>query len=129
MAKCKGICKKQESDAQLVKVTSVKKLNDLCPDLSNEDAQDYIENDVLNDQKGVIDLSDCHGDCHCEWDPPPPWPNKWTKTPFDWQLTLENDLSCKYEVEGTVETKVRVIEGKCTPRVVKGGSTHKWRHN
>jgi hypothetical protein len=130
MAKCRGTCKKQETQAQNVKVTGVKRKDVSCPELKNEDAQTAIQADVIADQAGTEELEKCKSDdCRCEWNRPPEWPN-WTTVPFDWTYTTEKTekkktVKCVYDISGTVEVRTRIVDGTCWPKRIKGKTTKK----
>lgn len=131
MALCAGVCRWQESDAQHVKVNEVTRHDDDCPALTNDAAKDAIAADVIRDQKGTVSIGDgkCKEPCECKRNDPPPWPPNWTSIPFEWEYETEITLGtpprtrkkkCKYTVKGTVDIKLRIIEGVCWPKLVKG---------
>jgi hypothetical protein len=136
MAKCKGICAEQETDVQNVKVTKVTTVpGGAVPgdDITTDAAYDYVHISVFEDQKGFIDVGDgnCKGDCRCVYDAWPDWPKNWTTHKFEWDLYLENDTTCRYKVEGTVETKVRRRSGTCEQKAevpIKGQRRTKRQH-
>lgn len=129
---CPGTCKKKRGLAQNVKVTKVSPPTQNCPKLTEADAKAAIEADVIDEYSfPEYELVGCTKEnCTCgasNWPKP-----DWQTDTFDWELDKEIPKNgdkpahtCTYQISGTVETCVQMIEGPCRVRQLKKGKTPK----
>ncbi len=129
---CPGTCKKKRGLAQNVKVTDVSKPTDKCPALTLADVQAAIAADVQDDYSfPEYEVVGCaHENCTCgakDW-PAPVWITENFEWEYDKEIPKDGDKparTCTYQIKGTVETCVQLIEGPCKASSRKKGKTPK----
>jgi hypothetical protein len=125
-------CKKKRGLAQKVTVATVSPPTANCPAVTVADALAAIQADVLDEYSfPEYEVVGCvKENCICgakDWPVP-----VWQTDTFDWELDKEIPKTpdkpartCTYQITGTVETCVQLIEGPCRAHKLKKGKTPK----